>query len=166
MRRIILAGLLIPAIVRGFGSTPAGAAPFNKHTGSVPASCEGIGTVEVSFIEQSRSAAAFLPNGQVVVAKRGFDSFSGTFAIEGGPTLTVTDAVVFEFGGPGRGYEGRLVTCTGGPFPVEESFVLDQEGAAFLLQLTGVDLSAFIGATVHLSGSDTFTAEVVIPGRS
>jgi hypothetical protein len=166
MRRIILAGLLVPAIVGAFGSAPAGAAPINKHTVSVPASCEGIGTVEVSFNGQSQSATGFLPDGQVVVVKRGFDSFSGTFAIEGGPTLTVTAVTVFEFGGPGRGYEGRLVTCTAGPFPVEESFVLDQEGAAFLLQITGVDVSAFIGATVHLSGTDTFTGEVLIPGRS
>jgi hypothetical protein len=164
MKRVMV-GIVAAAALAGAGAAaPAGAAPINAHTGSADVTCEGIGATTVTFNEQSRGATAFLPSGQVIVVKRASDTFNGTLAIEGGPTLALTDAVLFESGGAGKGYEGRLVACSSGPTAVDEVDTLDQEGANFLLAETGVDVSSFIGATVHISGTDVFMVELIIPG--
>ena len=159
---LVIAGALAMALLL---PGAAGAAPNNKNTGTLNFSCgTPIGDVQISFNARNHSVSGFLPNGQVAVFKRGSFVGEDTFVIEGGPTFTLPEESTSP-GGAGQGYEGKLVTCTL-PISFEEEFTLDAEGAAELGEAAGIDLTPFIGATVHASTTGTFTVQVIVPGSA
>jgi hypothetical protein len=162
MRRLALLCAAVAALAVTFGIAPAGAAPDNKNTGSLDVVCDPpIGSTQVTFIAQSNGEAAFFANGMFGVIKA--TSFTGTvtFSIEGGPTFQFPDE--FGKGGNGQGYQGRLIECTA-QVSDEQQFTLTSDAAAELGAELGIDLTPYIGSTVHVSDSGTFTAQVILPG--
>ncbi len=158
MRRLFVAfgsALLLAGAVIGVAS----AAPTTKNPNieEIPVDCGGgIGGAVVLSVENS--AAAFLPDGQVAVAKR----FGGDVAF----TITTFDGTVFgpvfdsfEEGAKGHGFEDRLVECSFSE-TFTETFILDAEAAAFF----GIP-AGYVGTEVTLEGTFDGTVWVIIPGN-
>jgi len=138
-----------------FGVATAAPKEGQKNTEVIPVECKGLGSVEI--ISKQNAATAFLPDGQVIVAKR--------FGGEAEFTVTTDDGVVwgpftdsFQEGAKGKGFEGRLVECK---FTEQftDAFPLDA-GAA---EAWGIPAS-YIGTNVELEGTFNFVAQVIIPG--
>jgi hypothetical protein len=162
MKKLALLCATVGALVATVGVSPAGAAPDNKNTATQGVVCDPpIGATQVTFVQQSSGESAFFANGMFGVVK--VASFTGTaqFAIEGGPTFTLPDE--FAKGGNGQGYQGKLVECTA-QISNEAQFTLTKKAASGLGAASGLDLTPYIGSTVHVSESGTFTAEVILPG--
>ncbi len=157
MRRIFFVfglALLLAGTVIGVAS----AAPTTKNPNieEIPVDCGGgIGGTVVLGVENS--SAAFLPDGQVAVAKR----FGGDVAF----TITTFDGTVFgpifdsfEEGAKGKGFEDRLVECSFSE-TFTDAFTLDAGAAEFF----GIP-EAYVGTEVTLEGTFDGTAWVIIPG--
>ncbi len=146
---LLLAGALVAV---------ASAAPTTKNPNieEIPVDCGGgIGGTVVLSVENS--AAAFLPDGQVAVAKQ----ISGDVSF----TVTTFDGAVFgpifdsfEEGAKGKGFEGRLVECSFTE-TFTDTFLLDAGAAAFFDIPEG-----YVGTEVTLEGTVDGTASVIIPG--
>ena len=137
------------------GGATAAPKEGQKNVEVIPINCEGLGDTEV--ITNENAASAFLPDGQVAVAKR----FSGEVEF----TVTTFDDEVFgpftdsiTEGAKGKGFEDRLIECT---FTEEfsDTFTLDAGAAEFF----GIPES-YIGTEVTNEGTFFGTAHVFIPG--
>ena len=157
MRRFLIALSSAILVASTFVGIAAGApTEKNKHTEVISVNCQGLGTLQIVTMEHS--ANAFLPDGQVIVAKR----FSGTSEF----TVTTFDGVVFgpisdsfTEGVKGKGFEGRLVECSFTE-SFTESFTLDAGGAEFF----GIP-PQYVGTDVTLNGTFSGVASVIIPGK-
>jgi len=157
MRRLLIA--FLPAVIFAGGLMGvAVAAPKEdqKNVEVIEVDCEGLGTVEI--ITKENAATAFLPDGQVVVAKR--------FGGEVNFTVTTFDSVVwgpfndsFEEGARGKGFEGRLVECSFTDV-FTDIFTLDAGAAEFF----GIP-AQYIGTDVTIDGTSHTVAQVIIPGQ-
>ena len=156
MRRFLIAlssGLLLAS---GFFDVAA-AAPkeTQKNVEVITVDCEGLGTVEI--ITKQNAATAFLPDGQVAVAKRfGGDTNFTITTFDGEVWGPFTDS--FQEGAKGKGFEDRLVECT---FTEEftDAFTLDA-GAAEFFSIP----AEYIGTDVVIEGTFNGLAQVIIPG--
>jgi hypothetical protein len=151
---VAAAALLVPTAL---------AAPDNNNVVTQPVTCEAplASVTSVNFIEQAASVAAFLLDGQVVVAKAFAFVGTVTFTIDSLAPIVVPEQD--SFGGNGHGYQGRLVECSF-ETSFEDEFTLDKHGAASLGDFLGLDLTAYVGETVHVSETGLGTAWVVVPG--
>jgi len=162
MRRLAILGAAVAALAVTFGIAPAGAAPDNKNIGSLDLVCDPpIGSTQATFIAQSNGEAVFFANGMFGVIKASSFAGTATFSIEGGPSFQFPDE--FGKGGNGQGYQGRLIKCTA-ELGDEQEFTLTADDAAALGAELGIDLTPYIGSTMHVSDSGTFTAQVILPG--
>jgi hypothetical protein len=147
----------------------ASAAPDNKNTVPRDLVCPTLNVnTTISIVEGSNSQSVFLDgdNPSHAVLRRGVLDGIDTITIgSGGPpdgtTFTLTDN--FSFGGPGIGYEGRIVQCDLELID-DEDFKLTAHNAAILEFLGGPDLTPFIGAAAHRHTTGTFHVELVVPG--
>src|SRR5262249_45204725 len=141
----------------------ANAAPDNKNTVPRDLVCPTLNVnTTIEMVEGSRSASVFLVDNPFhAVLKRGVLEGTDIITIAGGPTFPLTDN--FSFGGPGIGYEGRIVQCDLELID-EEDFKLTAHNAAILEFLGAPDLTAFIGAAAHRFTTGTFHVELVVPG--
>jgi hypothetical protein len=155
MRVMLVAGVLALA-VGAFAAMPAAATPDNKNTFSFDVSCDPP-LQDVTTVSGNGSGAVFTEDGQVLLAKRISGVTEVTISVEGGPTIPLPPEP-FEAGAKGKGFEGRLTTCT---FTQEfvDTFTLKKKDLAFL------ELGQeFLGATATITGTTTGTADVMAPG--
>ena len=161
MKRLALVGVA-GLIVASAAVSAAGAAPDNKNTGGLSGTCNGQ-PFDITFIEHDSSVRAFFPGG-VGVAKQFSGVFDITFTVGGQTVLQFQDVFSQDVGIQGKGLAGRLAECT---FPeefVDPPFILTEEIAAELFDAFGVDLSAYIGEEVVVSGVGVLTVKALLPG--
>jgi len=157
MRLLILAPALALLVLGASSALPAAAAPeHNKNATTFDVSCEGLGDFEVTSVENA--SAAFDPDGRVLVAKHIEGTFAGSLAVQGGPTINFPPEE-FEEGSNGRGFRDRLISCDFTD-TFSDTFKLTAEDVAFF----ELDES-FIGADATFTGTNSGTAEVIVPGN-
>jgi len=166
MRRI-LGSLVVVGLVLMLMSSAASAAPNNKNTDTLPVNCEGAGEIIITEVtrgnDEGGSPLVFGPDGRPFVAKSISGSADIAFSIEGGPTINVTEEED-DLDVPGKGFAGRLTTCTFSE-SFQEEFIADQGVIDFLESKSGQQLDQYLGATVHVNGVFNGTALVLMPGQ-
>ena len=157
MRLLVLTPVLAIALLGASSALPAAAAPeHNKNATTFDVDCGDLGAFEVTTVENA--SAAFDPNGRVLVAKHIEGTFTGSLSVQGGPTINFPPEE-FDEGSKGRGFRDRLVSCE---FiaTFTETFTLTAEDVEFF----ELDES-FIGAEATFTGTNSGTAQVIVPGN-